>query len=386
MLQPSEIYGKQYDLILVGAGISNATIAALHRQRNKNAKILVIERRPHIAGNCYTMKVDNIDVHKYGAHIFHTSNDDVWMFLNQFTKFNDYRHQVQAIGSDYRMYQLPFNMSTFCQAADTPMTVEKAEEWLESERIEYDEPSNLEEQALSLIGSSIYKRLIKYYTEKQWGRPCTEIPASVIKRLPVRMNYDSTYFNNAKYQGIPVNGYTAMIENMFVGCDIVHDDYIQNQTLYKMMLADGGKLFYSGALDELYDYEIGRLEYRSLRFEHETLSVMNYQGTSVVNDCRAEVPYTRIIEHKHFTPEKTSERTVISKEYSVEFDGSDNQEPAYPISDNVNKALHLEYLKMMNKDGIIPIGRLAEYKYYDMDAAVGAAIVKYNEVFNVHII
>lgn len=382
MLQPSEINGRQYDLILVGAGISNATIAALYRQRNKNAKILVVERRPHIAGNCYTTKVDNIDVHQYGAHIFHTNNEQVWTFLNQFTKFNDYRHQVQAIGSDGKMYQLPFNMSTFCQASGYPLTVETAENWLKSERVEYDEPANLEEQALALIGSTIYERLIKYYTEKQWGRPCTEIPASVIKRLPVRMNYDSTYFNNAKYQGIPVNGYTAMIENMFAGCDIVHDDYIHNQTFYRLLLKNGGVIFFSGALDELFNYSKGKLDYRSLRFEHSVLESSNYQGTSVVNDCRAEVPYTRTIEHKHFTPEKTSELTVISQEYSVEFDGSENQEPAYPISDARNKDLHKLYRDMAINDGVIPIGRLAEYTYYDMDKAVEAAILKYDEVFN----
>jgi len=365
-----QVKNNKYDVIIVGSGISGSVAAQLLDESAYN--VLIIERRNHIGGNIYTERRDDIDIHKYGAHIFHTNNDEVYSYLSDFAEFNDYRHQVKAIGSDSKLYQLPFNLQTFAEVYNRYFTVEDAKKFLNYESNTVKNPSNLEEQAQSLIGKEIYEKLIKYYTEKQWGRDCKDIPASVIKRLPVRFSFDNTYFNNAKYQGIPTNGYTELIENLTSNVDVLlNTDFVKNLSIFENMLETDGKIIYTGAVDELCNYEFGQLEYRSLKFETEKLNQSDYQGTSVVNDCRKEVSYTRIIEHKHFN-DLNSPVTYITKEYAVEFKAGENIEPAYPISDNKNKEAYEYYVKYLKtaKPNYLLLGRLAEYKYFDMDKAV----------------
>jgi UDP-galactopyranose mutase len=352
---------EHYDVILVGAGLFNAVLE--HRLIKQGKSVLVLEKRDHIAGNCYTYEQDNIDVHKYGAHIFHTSNKEVWDFVNQFGEFNNFINSPIANYKD-EIYNLPFNMNTFSKLFGV-ITPQQAEEVILKEKMKENMcvPSNLEEQAISMVGRTIYEKLIKHYTEKQWGRQCTELPPEIIKRLPLRFTYDNNYFND-KYQGIPVEGYTAMIEKMFEGCDILLDtDYLKDKAKWNNM-AD--KVYYSGCIDEYYDYCYGPLEYRSVRFEEYEYDKENYQGVAVMNYTSHEEPYTRIIEHKHFN-DRGSKKTIISKEYSSEW--KKGEVPYYPVNNSKNNSLYEKY-KSIENDKVSFVGRLGEYKYYDMDDTV----------------
>jgi UDP-galactopyranose mutase len=352
---------EHYDVILVGAGLFNAVLE--HRLIKQGKSVLVLEKRDHIAGNCYTYEQDNIDVHKYGAHIFHTSNKEVWDFVNQFSEFNNFINSPIANYKD-EIYNLPFNMNTFSKLFGV-ITPQQAEEVILKEKMKENMcvPSNLEEQAISMVGRTIYEKLIKHYTEKQWGRQCTELPPEIIKRLPLRFTYDNNYFND-KYQGIPVEGYTAMIEKMFEGCDILLDtDYLKDKAKWNNM-AD--KVYYSGCIDEYYDYCYGPLEYRSVRFEEYEYDKENYQGVAVMNYTSHEEPYTRIIEHKHFN-DRGSKKTIISKEYSSEW--KKGEVPYYPVNNSKNNSLYEKY-KSIENDKVSFVGRLGEYKYYDMDDTV----------------
>lgn len=352
---------EHYDVILVGAGLFNAVLA--HRLIKQGKSVLVLEKRDHIAGNCYTYEQDNIDVHKYGAHIFHTSNKEVWDFVNQFGEFNNFINSPIANYKD-EIYNLPFNMNTFSKLFGV-ITPQQAEEVILKEKMKENMcvPSNLEEQAISMVGRTIYEKLIKHYTEKQWGRQCTELPPEIIKRLPLRFTYDNNYFND-KYQGIPVEGYTAMIEKMFECCDILLDtDYLKDKDKWNNM-AD--KVYYSGCIDEYYDYCYGPLEYRSVRFEEYEYDKENYQGVAVMNYTSHEEPYTRIIEHKHFN-DRGSKKTIISKEYSSEW--KKGEVPYYPVNNSKNNSLYEKY-KSIENDKVSFVGRLGEYKYYDMDDTV----------------
>ena len=363
-----------YDYLLVGAGLFNATIASLLKKNNKNTKILVLEKRNHIAGNIYTKKMDGIDVHIYGAHIFHTSDKNVWQYINQFAEFNRYTNSPIAYYKG-EVYNLPFNMNTFSKMWGISKA-EEAKKIIEEQKKEItSEPKNLEEQAISLVGRDIYEKLIKGYTEKQWGRDCKDLPAFIIKRLPVRFIYDNNYFNDM-YQGIPIEGYTKMIENMFENCDIeLNVDYLNNKNKYS---AD--KIIYTGMIDEYFDYSLGTLEYRSLRFDIETIDKEDYQSNAVVNYTEREVPFTRIIEHKYFTNVK-SNKTIITKEYPT--DWQKGLEAYYPINDDKNIKLYNEYVELSKKENIIFAGRLGQYKYFDMDKTMIAAMDIYNKIKNV---
>lgn len=363
---------KKYDYLIVGAGLFGATFAHLARKHGK--RCLVIDKRPHAGGNIYCEEIEGINVHKYGAHIFHTSDREVWDFVNSIVPFNRYTNCPVAQAPDGRLYNLPFNMNTFYQmwGVRTPAEAQaKLEEQrrdavaaMEAEGVT--EPRNLEEQALTLIGKDIYEQLIKGYTEKQWGRPCTELPAFIIRRLPVRMTFDNNYFNDS-YQGIPVGGYNRLIDGLLDGIDVKLDaDFFADRAHWESM-AD--KIVFTGKIDEFYDYRFGKLEYRTVRFETETLDEANRQGSAVVNYTSADVPYTRIIEHKHFetfgATVYDNPRTVISREYSTEW--RDGMEPFYPVNDARNQAVYEQYRALASKEtGVIFGGRLAEYKYYDM--------------------
>jgi len=340
---------KQYDYLIVGAGLYGAVFAQEAKKAGK--KCLVIDKRGHIAGNIYTEQVEGINVHRYGAHIFHTNNKAVWQYVNQFAEFNRY-------------------MNTFNKMWGV-VTPAEAKAKIEEQKREagITDPQNLEEQAISLVGTDIYEKLIKGYTGKQWGRPCTELPAFIIKRLPVRFTYDDNYFN-ALYQGIPNGGYTAMVEKMLDGTEVrLGVDYLADRSGLNA-LAD--KVVYTGPVDAYFDYKLGELQYRSVRFETEVLDTDNYQGNAVVNYTDAETPYTRIIEHKHFEF-GTQPKTVISREYSAEWKKGD--EPYYPVNDEKNSALYAEYKKLADAEpGIIFGGRLGEYKYYDMDKVIEVAL------------
>lgn len=356
---------KHYDAILVGAGLFNAVLATRLKKLGKS--ILVIEKRNHIAGNCYTKQKDDIDVHVYGAHIFHTSNDDVWNFVNQYAKFKPF---INSPVANYKseLYNLPFNMNTFHQLYGV-ITPQQAKDRIikEVSKENITEPKNLEEQAISLVGKLMYKKLIKEYTEKQWGRKCTELPPDIIKRLPLRFTYDNNYFNDV-YQGIPEDGYTAMIESMFAGCDILLEtDYVKEKEKWN---AKADFVYYSGCIDEYYDYCYGLLEYRSVRFEEMTYDKENYQGVAVMNYTSHDEPYTRIIEHKHFN-DRGSKKTIVSYEYSTEWQQGDV--PYYPVNNDKNNELYTEY-KNIENDKVIFVGRLGEYKYYDMDDTVLKAL------------
>lgn len=364
---------NKYDYLVVGSGLFGSVFA--HEAKCRGKKVLVIDKRHHIAGNVYTEKIENINVHIYGAHIFHTNLKHVWYYVNQFAEFNRFTNSPVA-SYNGELYSLPFNMYTFNKMWGV-ITPEEAAAKIEKQKREagIKEPKNLEEQAISLVGTDIYEKLIKGYTEKQWGRPCTELPAFIIKRLPVRFTFDNNYFN-ALYQGIPVGGYTQMIANMLDGIEIRLDvDYLENRTKLDA-LAD--KVVYTGAIDAYFDYKLGNLEYRSVRFENELLDKPNFQGNASVNYTDSETPWTRIIEHKWFEFGKDKDgndlpKTVISREYSSEWQPGD--EPYYPVNDKKNSMLYAEYKKLADAENkVIFGGRLGEYKYYDMDAVINSAL------------
>ena len=368
-----EDINMKYDYLVVGSGLYGAIFA--HEANKRGKKVLVIDKRPNIAGNIYTEEVEGINVHKYGAHIFHTNNKEVWQYITQFAEFNRFTNSPVA---NYKgeLFSLPFNMYTFNKMWGV-VTPEEAAAKIEEQRQEIKgEPKNLEEQAISLVGRDIYEKLIKGYTEKQWGRPCTELPSFIIKRLPVRLTFDNNYFN-ALYQGIPMGGYTKMVENMLEGIEVrLNTDYLENKEELDS-LAD--KVVYTGPIDAYFNYKLGTLEYRSVRFETEVLDKPNFQGNAAVNYTDAETPWTRIIEHKWFEF-GTQPKTVISREYSSEWKLGD--EPYYPVNDEKNGALYAEYKKLGEAETkVIFGGRLGEYKYYDMDAVIAAALAKVKEVF-----
>lgn len=361
-----------YDYLVVGAGLFGVVFA--HEAKKNGKSVLVIDKRPNIAGNIYTEKVEGINFHKYGAHIFHTNDTGVWNYITQFATFNRFTNSPVA---NYKgeLYSMPFNMYTFNKMWGV-VTPEEAAEKIEEQKSEITgEPKNLEEQAISLVGRDIYEKLVKGYTEKQWGRDCKELPAFIIKRLPVRLTFDNNYFN-ALYQGIPVGGYTKMVENMLDGIEVrLNVDFLKEREKYEA-LAD--RIIYTGAIDAYFDYALGNLEYRSVRFENEVLDIPNFQGNAAVNYTDRETPWTRIIEHKWFEFGKDEAgndlpKTVISKEYSSEWKPGD--EPYYPVNDEKNNKLYQEYKKMSEKEEkVIFGGRLGEYKYYDMDVTIRSAL------------
>ena len=378
----------KYDYLVVGSGLFGSIFA--YEANKKGKKCLVIDKRSHIGGNIYTENISGINVHKYGAHIFHTSNKEVWDYIQQFAEFNRYTNSPVARYKD-ELYNLPFNLNTFSRMFNliTPQDIEKKlnEERKEGlEKLNGKEPSNLEEQAISLVGTTVYEKLIKGYTEKQWGMPCTELPSFIIKRLPVRMIYDNNYFND-KYQGIPIGGYTQIIEKMLDGIDVkLNYDFFEHREELEN-IAD--KIVFTGQIDKYYDYKFGQLEYRSVRFETEELDIDNYQGNAVVNYTDREVPYTRIIEHKHFEQGKqlgnevtegpSVGKTIISKEYSDKWDAS--KEPYYPINNERNNELYAKYENLAKEDNkVIFGGRLGQYKYYDMDKVIVEALKCVKEV------
>ena len=367
------------DYLIVGAGLYGATIAQQLKEKGKTVQI--IERRSHIAGNVYTKRVEGINVHEYGAHIFHTNDRFVWDYVQRFASFNRYTNSPIA-NYHGELYSLPFNMYTFNQMWGV-VTPEEAAAKIDEQRKKagISDPKNLEEQAISLVGTDIYEKLIKGYTQKQWGRLCTELPAFIIKRLPVRMTFDNNYFD-ALFQGIPVGGYTKMIERMLTGIEVKLDtDYLENREYWDKKAE---KVIFTGPIDAYYSYCLGTLEYRSVRFETEILDKSNYQGNAVVNYTDAETPWTRIIEHKWFEFGKDESgndlsKTVVSREYSSEWKQED--EPYYPVNDEKNNKLYEEYRKMASKEKKVIIGgRLGEYKYYDMDQVIRAALIKSKEL------
>ena len=369
------IMQKLYDYLIVGSGLFGATFAYFAKRRGK--KCLVIDKRPHLGGNVYCESVDGINVHKYGAHIFHTSNKEVWNFVNSIVEFNRYTNSPVA-NYKGRLYNLPFNMNTFYQmwGVTTPAEAQAKIDEQKAEAVEkmlangVTEPRNLAEQAQVLIGRDIYERLIKGYTEKQWGRRCEDLPAFIIKRLPVRLVFDNNYFND-KYQGIPIGGYNRLVDGLLDGIETKTGADFFNDRTYWESLAD--RIVFTGKIDEFYGYRFGKLNYRTVRFEQETLDTPNYQGNAVVNYTERAVPYTRIIEHKHFEMFGQTvydyPRTVISREYSAEW--ADGLEPYYPVNDAANTALYAKYKELADKEpNVIFGGRLAEYKYYDMAPVV----------------
>ncbi len=364
----------EYDYLIVGAGLFGATFACEATRRGH--KCLVIDRRDHIGGNIYCESVEGINVHKYGAHIFHTSNKRVWDYVNQFAEFNRYTNSPIA-NYHGEIYNLPFNMNTFNKLWGV-ITPEQAQTKISEQRQNAGtgEPQNLEEQAISLIGQDIYEKLIKGYTEKQWGRVCTDLPAFIIKRLPVRFTYDNNYFND-KYQGIPEGGYNVIIDKMLDGIEVrLATDFYQDREAF-LKLAN--KVVFTGMIDEFYGYQFGNLEYRSLRFEHETLDLENYQGNAVVNYTDRETPFTRIIEHKHFEF-GTQPKTVVTREYPAEWQIGD--EPYYPINDERNDTVFKQYKALAEADSqVIFGGRLADYKYYDMHHVVYHALEAVDKEF-----
>lgn len=357
---------KKYDYLIVGTGLFGAVFA--HEMTKCGKTCLAIDKRGHIGGNIYTEEIEGINVHRYGAHIFHTANKDVWRYINQFAEFNHYINSPIAVYQD-ELYNLPFNMNTFSKLWNVRTPAEAQEKIREQiKSLEIKEPKNLEEQALSLVGTDVYQKLVKGYTEKQWGRDCKDLPAFIIKRLPLRFTYDNNYFEDP-YQGIPIGGYTAVIEQMFEGTDILLN------TEYKSFISDNPdiaeRIIYTGMIDEYYDFCYGPLQYRSLTFEIQILDMENYQGNAVVNYTEREVPYTRIIEHKHFEFGKQP-KSVISREYPREW--KQGMEPYYPINDEQNDALYAKYQALADKETKVFFGgRLGNYKYYDMDKTIEAA-------------
>lgn len=359
---------EKYDYLVVGAGLFGAIFA--HEAKQKGKKVLVIDKRSHVAGNIYTENIEGINVHKYGAHIFHTSNKEVWEYINKFTEFNNYINSPVAVYKD-ELYNMPFNMNTFNKLWGVK-TPKEAKEKIEEEKKEarIGEPKNLEEQAISLVGKTIYEKLVKGYTEKQWGKRATELPSFIIKRLPVRFIYDNNYFRD-RYQGIPIGGYTGIIERMLEGIEVkLNTDYFDNKEELEN-IAD--KIIFTGPIDKYYDYKFGELEYRSLRFENETLDEQNYQGNAVVNYTEYEVPYTRIIEHKHFEYNVETPKTIITREYPDSW--NKEKEPYYPINNDKNNSLYEKYLELSKEEkNVIFGGRLGAYKYYDMDKVIEQAL------------
>lgn len=361
-----------YDYLIIGSGLFGSVFARQAADAGK--KVIVIDKRPNIAGNVYTEKVEGINFHKYGAHIFHTNNTEVWNYVNRFATFNRFTNSPVA---NYKgeLYSMPFNMYTFNKMWGV-VTPEEAAAKIEEQKKEITgEPQNLEEQAISLVGRDIYEKLVKGYTEKQWGRDCKELPAFIIRRLPVRLTFDNNYFN-ALYQGIPIGGYTKLVENLLEGIEVrLNEDYLEDKEKWNAMAE---KVVYTGAIDAYFDYALGNLEYRSVRFENEILDVPNFQGNAAVNYTDKETPWTRIIEHKWFEFGKDEEgndlpKTIISKEYSSEWKPGD--EPYYPVNDEKNGELYQKYKALAEKEeNIIFGGRLGEYKYYDMDAVIASAL------------
>lgn len=365
---------SKFDYLIVGAGLFGSVFAYEATQRGK--KCLVIDKRNHIAGNIYTENIEGINVHKYGAHIFHTSDKAIWEYVNRFADFNNFINSPIASYKD-ELYNLPFNMNTFSKMWGIKKPAEaKAIIAVQIADLNIGEPQNLEEQALKLVGTDVYEKLIKGYTQKQWGRPCTELPAFIIKRLPLRFTYDNNYFND-RYQGIAIGGYTQIIEKMLAGSDVKTDtDYFE---FIKENPDIAEKTVFTGQIDEFFGYRYGALGYRSVRFENEILDTDNYQGNAVVNYTDREVPYTRIIEHKHFEFGK-QEKTVISREYSAEW--QPGIEPYYPINDEANNALYEKYKTLAaTRPDVIFGGRLGQYKYYDMDKVIAAALSAVDDEF-----
>lgn len=364
--------GKQYDYLVVGAGLFGAVFA--HEMALAGKRCLVIDKRSHIGGNVYTENVDGIQVHRYGAHIFHTSDKEVWDYVNKLTEFNNYINSPVAVYKD-ELYNLPFNMNTFSQLWGIRRPQEVKEKIASQiADLHITEPKNLEEQALSLVGPDVYEKLIRGYTEKQWGRDCKELPAFIIKRLPLRFTYDNNYFND-RYQGIPIGGYTQMVEKLLEDIDVMTDtDFFE----YRKEHADQfKKVVYTGMIDEYFDYQFGHLQYRTVRFDTERIEEENYQGNAVVNYTQRDVPYTRVIEHKHFAPEEERKNpkdyTIISREYSEEW--GPGSEPYYPVNDEKNGALYEKYRELAEKEeNVIFGGRLGLYRYYDMDKVIRAAL------------
>lgn len=353
----------KYDYLIVGAGLSGAIFA--YEATKKGYKCLVIEKRSHIGGNLYCENIEGIQVHKYGAHIFRTNDKEIWDYINQFVSFNHYINSPIAKYKN-KIYNLPFNMNTFYQiyGAKTPI---EAMRLIDRDRIKNDNPKNLEECAINLVGKKIYKKLIKGYTEKQWGRKCKKLPASIIKRLPLRFIYDNNYFND-RYQGIPIEGYNTLFNKLLDGVDVIlNEDYNKNKSKY-----EAKHIVYTGALDEYYDYKHGFLEYRSLRFEEKVYDTNNYQGNAVVNYTERKVPYTRTIEHKHFVFDTETPKTVVTYEYPDKWEIG--KEKYYPINDDRNNKLYETYRKMADEEGLILCGRLADYKYYDMQDTIRKAL------------
>ncbi len=353
----------KYDYLIVGSGLFGSVFA--HEAHKAGKTVLILEKRDHIGGNVYTENIEGINVHRYGAHIFHTDNKEVWDYISQFAKFNDYRHFVIA---DYqgKLYDLPFNMNTFHQmwGIDTP---EEAKQIIDNQKEGIIDPSNLEEQCISMVGRDIYEKLVKGYTEKQWGRECRDLPSFIIKRLPLRFEYNNNYFNDP-YQGIPEGGYTRIIEKMLEGIEVrLNSDFLEHRDEFKYE-----KLVFTGPIDAFFDHKLGYLEYRSVRFETEVLDVSDYQGNSVINYTDKETPFTRIIEHKHFEFGKQN-KTIISREYSSEWKPGD--EPYYPVNDEKNGSLYNRYMELAKEcPNVIFGGRLGEYRYYDMDKVIEKAL------------
>ena len=371
---------KEYDYLVVGSGLFGATFAYEAAKRGKRVK--VIEKRDHIAGNIYTKEVDGIQVHQYGAHIFHTSNKEIWDYVNQFATFNRYTNSPVA---NYKgtMYNLPFNMNTFNKMWGV-RTPQEAMDKINEQRQEMagKTPQNLEEQAISLIGRDIYEKLVKGYTEKQWGQKATELPAFIIRRLPVRLTYDNNYFND-DFQGIPVGGYTKIVEKMLASDLIDVETGVDFFAKREEYLANYPKVVFTGMIDEFFDYQLGELQYRSLRFETEELDVDNYQGNAVINYTDAETPYTRVIEHKHFEFGKgDKDKTIVTWEYPADWHRGD--EPYYPVNNQQNNDLYKQYAKLAQEKeaNVIFGGRLGQYRYYDMDQVLHAALVCVEKEFN----
>ena len=359
---------KKYDYLIVGSGLFGSTIA--NRLKKDNKKVLVIEKRDHIAGNVYTENIEGINVHKYGAHIFHTDYKDVWDYVNSFVEFNRYTNSPIARYKN-EIYNMPFNMNTFSKIWNDVITPEDALRHINEEKKEItEEPKNLEEQAISLVGRTIYERLVKCYTEKQWNRDCKELPAFIIKRLPVRLTYDNNYFND-RYQGIPIGGYTKLVEKMLEGIEVqLNTDYLSNKEYFDSLAE---KIVYTGPIDEYFNYSLGELEWRSLEFVNKTYDTDNYQGNAVVNYTSHDQEYTRSIEHKHFEFVTDNKKTIVTYEYPKDYEKG--LEKYYTVNDDKNNALADKYRELANKEkNVIFGGRLAEYKYYDMDDVIKRAL------------
>lgn len=375
---------KEYDYLIVGAGLYGSTFAHLARKAGK--RCLVIDKRPHTGGNIFCEKIEGINVHKYGAHIFHTSDRKVWDFVNSITPFNRFTNSPIAIAPDGNLYNLPFNMNTFCRIWGVK-TPREAAAMLEQQRARaidkmraegVSEPRNLEEQALSLVGEDIYRLLIEGYTEKQWGRKCTELPAFIIRRLPVRLTFDNNYFNDT-FQGIPEGGYNRLTDGLLEGSDVrLRTDFFEDRAFWE---SKADKILFTGKIDEFYGYRFGKLDYRTVRFETEVLDEPNHQGNAVVNYTSSDVPYTRIIEHKHFetfgNAVYDNPRTVISREYSTEW--MEGMEPFYPVNDTANQRIYERYATLAGREkNVIFGGRLAEYRYYDMAPLIASVMNLFN--------